>query len=87
MVLISDGQEPTKMTLSEACKQGLIRHTTVAKFMGITWEFLTDVGIDPERLRFRQHEQDEMAHYAMDCWDAEIEGSYGWIECVGIAHR
>jgi len=28
-----------------------------------------------------------MAHYAMDCWDAEIEGSYGWIECVGIAHR
>ena len=87
MVLISDGQEPTKMTLSEACEQGLIRHTTVAKFMGITWEFLTEVGIDPERLRFRQHEQDEMAHYAMDCWDAEIEGSYGWIECVGIAHR
>ena len=28
-----------------------------------------------------------MAHYAVDCWDAEIEGSYGWIECVGIAHR
>ena len=28
-----------------------------------------------------------MAHYATDCWDAEIEGSYGWIECVGIAHR
>ena len=22
-----------------------------------------------------------------DCWDAEILGSYGWIECVGIAHR
>ena len=28
-----------------------------------------------------------MAHYATDCWDAEIHGSYGWIECVGIAHR
>ena len=28
-----------------------------------------------------------MAHYASDCWDAEIQGSYGWIECVGIAHR
>ncbi len=87
ITLIADGKEPIKMTLSEACKQGLIRHSTVAKFMGITWDFLTDVGIDPERLRFRQHEQDEMAHYAMDCWDAEIEGSYGWIECVGIAHR
>lgn len=28
-----------------------------------------------------------MAHYAEDCWDAEIESSYGWIECVGIADR
>lgn len=28
-----------------------------------------------------------MAHYAADCWDAEIESSYGWIECVGIADR
>ena len=87
MELISDGQESKQMTLNEACKQGLIRHSTVARFMGMTWDFLTDIGIDPQRLRFRQHEQDEMAHYAVDCWDAEIEGSYGWIECVGIAHR
>jgi len=21
-----------------------------------------------------------MAHYAQDCWDAEVETSYGWIE-------
>lgn len=28
-----------------------------------------------------------MAHYSADCWDAEIESSYGWIECVGIADR
>ncbi|KAK6153860.1 hypothetical protein DH2020_013499 [Rehmannia glutinosa] len=49
--------------------------------------------VDPEdkahlsRLRFRQHLANEMAHYAADCWDAEIESSYGWIECVGIADR
>jgi glycyl-tRNA synthetase len=29
----------------------------------------------------------EMAHYATDCWDAEIENSYGWTECVGCADR
>jgi len=29
----------------------------------------------------------EMAHYAADCWDAEIQCSYGWIECVGLADR
>lgn len=87
MTLISEGNEPTTMTLSDACKEELIRHSTVARFMGITHNFLVDVGIDPKRIRFRQHEQDEMAHYAVDCWDAEIEGSYGWVECVGIAHR
>merc|ERR1712096_394572 len=31
--------------------------------------------------------ENEMAHYARDCWDAEILTSYGWIECVGHAHR
>lgn len=87
LTLISDGKKPTQMTLNAACKENLIRHSTVARFMGITYNFLIDVGIDPQRIRFRQHEQDEMAHYAVDCWDAEIEGSYGWVECVGIAHR
>ncbi|KAF2288417.1 hypothetical protein GH714_007302 [Hevea brasiliensis] len=43
--------------------------------------------VSKERLRFRQHLANEMAHYAADCWDAEIECSYGWIECVGIADR
>eukprot|EP00415_Alexandrium_ostenfeldii_P001513 UN1513 len=28
-----------------------------------------------------------MAHYACDCWDAEIYTSYGWLESVGIADR
>lgn len=29
----------------------------------------------------------EMAHYAADCWDAELLTSYGWVECVGCADR
>ncbi|ORZ17136.1 glycyl-tRNA synthetase [Absidia repens] len=45
------------------------------------------IGIKRERLRFRQHMDNEMAHYATDCWDAEIHTSYGWIECVGCADR
>lgn len=31
--------------------------------------------------------EDEMAHYSRDCWDAEIETSSGWVECVGLADR
>ena len=28
-----------------------------------------------------------MAHYAEDCWDAEVQCTYGWVECVGLADR
>ena len=34
-----------------------------------------------------QHLCNEMAHYASDCWDAEILTSYGWVEAVGCADR
>ena len=85
--LVADDQGEVKMTFSEAVEKNIIRHETVGYFMAKTFDFLTKVGIDARRLRFRQHEADEMAHYATDCWDAEIHGSYGWIECVGIAHR
>ena len=78
---------PLEIGPGEASEKGIIRHPTVAWFMARTWDFLVSVGIDPSKIRFRQHEGTEMAHYATDCWDAEIHGSYGWVECVGIAHR
>lgn len=87
ITLVADEQGEVKMTFSEAVEKNIIRHETVGYFMAKTFDFLTKVGIDAQRLRFRQHEADEMAHYATDCWDAEIHGSYGWVECVGIAHR
>jgi len=55
--------------------------------MARTHIFLESVGILKHMLRFRQHLGSEMAHYATDCWDAEIETTYGWVECVGIADR
>ena len=79
--------QPMSIDPGSASAENIIRHPTVAWFMARTWDFLVSVGINPEMIRFRQHEGTEMAHYASDCWDAEIHGSYGWIECVGIAHR
>lgn len=52
-----------------------------------TFDFLVKVGINSNNIRFRQHRKNEMAHYACDCWDSEIETSLGWVECVGIANR
>jgi glycyl-tRNA synthetase len=67
--------------------QGIVDNETLGYFLARTQLFLIKIGIDPSRLRCRQHMANEMAHYAADCWDFEIQSSYGWIECVGCADR
>lgn len=80
--------KPVRMTVREAVETGVIAHEILGYNIALTNEFLTKVGMDPSRLRFRQHLTDEMAHYAIDCWDAEIETDrFGWVEIVGIADR
>ncbi|OIT06599.1 PREDICTED: glycine--tRNA ligase, mitochondrial 1-like [Nicotiana attenuata] len=81
------GRSARRIRLGEAVVQGIVNNETLGYFIGRVYLFLTHLGIDKDRLRFRQHLANEMAHYAADCWDAEIECSYGWIECVGIADR
>ncbi|OMO79609.1 Glycyl-tRNA synthetase [Corchorus olitorius] len=81
------GQSAKRICLGDAVSKGIVNNETLGYFIGRVYLFLTRLGIDKERLRFRQHLANEMAHYAADCWDAEVECSYGWIECVGIADR
>ncbi|KAL3617650.1 hypothetical protein CASFOL_037971 [Castilleja foliolosa] len=80
-------RQARRIQIGEAVSQGIVNNETLGYFIGRVYLFLTQLGIDKDRLRFRQHLANEMAHYAADCWDAEIECSYGWIECVGIADR
>ncbi|KAK6035130.1 putative glycine--tRNA ligase [Cooperia oncophora] len=92
MVLFSacnqmDGQPAVSMTIGEAVEKGVVANETLGYYMARVHMYLVKVGVDPRRLRFRQHLGNEMAHYAQDCWDAEILTSYGWIECVGNADR
>jgi len=81
------GQPPTFLSLKEALDQNILANETLAYFMGRIYLFCVKIGINPARFRFRQHMQNEMAHYACDCWDAECKTSYGWVECVGCADR
>ncbi|CAO1620279.1 unnamed protein product [Sympodiomycopsis kandeliae] len=74
-------------TIGEAVASGMVDNKTLGYFLARINLFLLKIGIDPSRLRFRQHMENEMAHYASDCWDAELHTSYGWIECVGCADR
>ena len=84
----SSGQDSVEMNLGVAVEQGIIAHQFLAYAIALTQQFLLRVGVSPDRLRFRQHMKDEMAHYAVDCWDAEIlSDRFGWVEIVGIADR
>ena len=44
-------------------------------------------GIRTENLRLRDHEKDELAHYAKGCVDVEYNFPFGWSELEGIANR
>jgi glycyl-tRNA synthetase len=45
------------------------------------------LGIRKESLRLREHEKDELAHYAKRCHDIEFLFPMGWSELEGIANR
>lgn len=46
-----------------------------------------DLGMNKDKLRFREHAPDERAHYARVAWDIEYETPWGWDEAEGIHHR
>jgi len=45
------------------------------------------LGIKKENLRFRDHADDERAHYAKAATDIEYNAPWGWSEFMGIHHR
>ena len=47
----------------------------------------TNLGISGEKLRFKDHEEGERAHYAKAATDLEYEAPWGWAEFMGIHHR
>ncbi|KAF3226492.1 Glycine--tRNA ligase 1, mitochondrial [Orbilia oligospora] len=76
-----------RKTIGEAVREGMVDNETLGYFLARINLFLKKIGVDENKVRFRQHMENEMAHYASDCWDAELQTSYGWIECVGCADR
>lgn len=81
------GESPLEMTIGNAVNEGTVNNETLGYLMARTYLFFVSIGIRPAHIRFRQHLPTEMAHYANDCWDPEIETSLGWLECAGIADR
>ena len=58
-----------------------------AEWVEIRKQWYLDLGMTPEHLRLRQHDADELAHYAADTYDVEYRFPWGWDELEGIANR
>lgn len=86
-VQLEGSTKADELTMGEAVASKLVDNETLGYFLARIQMFLLKLGIEYTKLRFRQHMANEMAHYAADCWDAELYTSYGWIECVGCADR
>ncbi|MDH7507620.1 MAG: glycine--tRNA ligase, partial [Candidatus Thermoplasmatota archaeon] len=83
-----DNEKEMKITVEKAVENKIINNQALAFYMYLTQEFLLNIGVDPKKFRFRKHSKDELAHYATECWDAELFSQrFGWVECVGIADR
>jgi glycyl-tRNA synthetase len=50
-------------------------------------QWYLDLGVRKENLRFREHEKDELAHYARRATDIECNFPFGWREIEGIHDR
>lgn len=52
------------------------------------WNFVTvTLGINPENLRWRRHEDHERSFYSLDTYDLEYKYPFGWKELWGLAYR
>jgi len=51
------------------------------------FQWYLSLGVRKENLRLRDHEPEELAHYAKRCADVEFLFPFGWSELEGIANR
>ena len=49
--------------------------------------YLDQLCIVEKKLRYKEHGENELAHYAKEAWDIEYEFPFGWSEIEGIHNR
>ena len=81
------GESHKKMSIREALDKGIIKTRWHAYWIYEMVKWFIDLGVNPEKLRIRQHLKDELSHYALDTWDIEYCFPFGWKEIHGMANR
>jgi len=79
-------REFEQMELEFFCKPGT-ELEWFAYWKDYCHKWLLDLGIKPENLKLRDHEQAELAHYSNATTDFEFKFPFGWGELWGVASR
>jgi glycyl-tRNA synthetase len=61
--------------------------TSFNHWLGEMSKFYDWIGLKDDRLRVREHEQDELSHYSKRTVDYEYDFPFGWKELSGLAYR
>ncbi len=78
----------SKIKISSAIKKKILKKKTYAWTLGVAYSIVRDMGFPPNKIRIRQHDPNELAHYAEDAWDIEIKTKrFGWFEICGVHDR
>lgn len=81
-------EEPIQITVKEAVRRKVILIEWMAYFMALSQQFITELGIPPDKQRFLEKLPAERAHYSAQTFDQEIYlDRWGWTEISGHAYR
>ena len=90
-IISAEMQEKSKkqkeMTLKEAIDKKIITTKWHAYWLAFEHKWFASLGVNPKKLRLRQHLEREKSHYAKDTWDLEYEFPFGWKELQGMSNR
>ena len=75
------------MKMGDVLKKKLIKSKWHAYWIGRRYKWFLDLGINPDKLRLREHVDTELSHYSSATWDIEYNYDFGWKELEGIADR
>ncbi|MBI5798257.1 glycine--tRNA ligase [Candidatus Woesearchaeota archaeon] len=76
------------LSLDDAIKHKHIKSKAYAWCLHLAYKQFLSMGIPANKIRIRQHLENERAFYADDAWDIEINlNTFGWTECCGVHDR
>ncbi len=84
----NEGEDYRIMTVGDAWKEKIFKNKWQAYWLTVFFIWFTNnLGINSEKIRFRQHLESELSHYALDTWDLDYKYPFGWKELMGCANR